>query len=375
MRDVPANFKQWVSDNRSRLDRSIQKGTAPYWVRDNFSKQGKLTGAGRKPTTPRPAGGGSKPPKPPVTTATAPTDPDEERRRRTLERAKARHEARTPEEIAQTQQQWDIRTTRNAIDDADTKIANERDKWFRNERVVGQSIDENGILRVVTDGRHIELRAETEQRYNGSTNSRGLIKMKEARIKDCASAIRKIKNGATDKITESEADAMATLWHEINHNRHKIPAGVAWERKTDIQSRAMEMMNEFIARKTLPEFYHNLGATHTPWAELINTRKSTGYNPMVRSYDYLISRFGLDRHKVVQYARDGLYNGSYKEQEKNAVNALMEAGLKDFKRQDGKNIGRSHVNNLVKICREERFSEERAIRRLNDYLAGNKITE
>jgi|GEM_PF-1868943 len=52
VRDVPANFKQWVTDNQPRLDRSIQKGTAPYWVRDNFSKQGKLKGAGRKPPKP-----------------------------------------------------------------------------------------------------------------------------------------------------------------------------------------------------------------------------------------------------------------------------------------------------------------------------------
>ena len=65
VRDVPPNFKQWVTDNQPRLDRSIKKGTAPYWVRDNFSKEGKLTGAGRKPATPRTSGGGNKPPKPP----------------------------------------------------------------------------------------------------------------------------------------------------------------------------------------------------------------------------------------------------------------------------------------------------------------------
>lgn len=74
VRDVPANFKQWVTDNQPRLDRSIKKGTAPYWVRDNFSKQGKLTGAGRKPATPRTAGGGSKPPKPPVKATKDPED-------------------------------------------------------------------------------------------------------------------------------------------------------------------------------------------------------------------------------------------------------------------------------------------------------------
>lgn len=109
VRDVPANFKQWVTDNQPRLDRSIKKGTAPYWVRDNFSKQGKLTGAGRKPATPRTAGGGSKPPKPPVATTTAPADPDEDRRRRTLERAKARHEARTPEEVQEIHKAWSER--------------------------------------------------------------------------------------------------------------------------------------------------------------------------------------------------------------------------------------------------------------------------
>ena len=71
VRDVSPNFKQWVTDNQPRLDRSIKKGTAPYWVRDNFSKQGKLTGAGRKPA---PAGGGSKPPKQPDKATKDPED-------------------------------------------------------------------------------------------------------------------------------------------------------------------------------------------------------------------------------------------------------------------------------------------------------------
>ena len=84
VRDVPDNFKQWVTDNQPRLDRSIRKGTAPYWVRDNFSKQGKLTGAGRKPPKPGTSGGGRKPPKPPHDTPPPAPDGDhiEEGRRR-----------------------------------------------------------------------------------------------------------------------------------------------------------------------------------------------------------------------------------------------------------------------------------------------------
>ena len=53
-------------------------------MRDNFSKEGKLTGAGRKPTTPRTAGGGSKPPKPPHGTPPPAPDDRENNRQRFL---------------------------------------------------------------------------------------------------------------------------------------------------------------------------------------------------------------------------------------------------------------------------------------------------
>lgn len=84
VRDVPPNFKQWVTDNQPRLDRSLKKGTAPYWVRDNFSKQGKLTGAGSKPPKPGTLGGGSKPPKPPHDTPPPAPDDRENNRQRFL---------------------------------------------------------------------------------------------------------------------------------------------------------------------------------------------------------------------------------------------------------------------------------------------------
>ena len=96
MRDVPTNFKQWVTDNRPRLDRSIKKGTAPYWVRDNFSKQGKLTGAGMKPATPGTADGGSKPPKPPHDTPPPAPDGDH------IEEGRRRFEAYDPDPVSYT---------------------------------------------------------------------------------------------------------------------------------------------------------------------------------------------------------------------------------------------------------------------------------
>ena len=89
---MPPNFKQWVTDNQPRLDRSIKKGTAPYWVRDNFSKEGKLTDAGRKPPKPGTSGGGRKPPKPPH--GTPPPAPDGDH----IEEGRRRFEAYDPDQ-------------------------------------------------------------------------------------------------------------------------------------------------------------------------------------------------------------------------------------------------------------------------------------
>ena len=35
VKDVPDNFKKWVQNNEDRLNRAKEKGTSPYWVRDN----------------------------------------------------------------------------------------------------------------------------------------------------------------------------------------------------------------------------------------------------------------------------------------------------------------------------------------------------
>lgn len=36
--ELPDNFVQWARENRDRIDESIEKGTAPYWVQDNLKE-------------------------------------------------------------------------------------------------------------------------------------------------------------------------------------------------------------------------------------------------------------------------------------------------------------------------------------------------
>ena len=76
--EPPKNFTDHLKDNSDRIQRASRAGTLPYFVRDNYKvgKDGTLTPTFNAPKKP------SKPEMPSI-----------------LERAKARHEARTPEEV------------------------------------------------------------------------------------------------------------------------------------------------------------------------------------------------------------------------------------------------------------------------------------
>ena len=91
--ELPKNFTDHLKDNSDRIQRASKAGTLPYFVRDNYKvgKDGTLTPTFNAPKKP------SKPEMPSI-----------------LERAKARHEARTPEEVARIKQAViDRRVNRN----------------------------------------------------------------------------------------------------------------------------------------------------------------------------------------------------------------------------------------------------------------------
>lgn len=77
VKDVPAQFKNWLEDNSERVQKAKDKGTLPYFLRDNS----KYVEVAKKPTA--------------------------------LEIAKQRHASRTPEQIQAIKSEWaDRRATR-----------------------------------------------------------------------------------------------------------------------------------------------------------------------------------------------------------------------------------------------------------------------
>lgn len=217
-------------------------------------------------------------------------------------------------------------TTEAEVDATFKKInAGLKEKWF-----------ENGDL---------QLGEETDPRNNGSTWMDGRLYLTKDRLGYVKAALGKIGSKRSADITDDEADGMATFWHEITHNRNKRGNMVL----TDTQRSYMELANEFVARKTLPEFYKTLGCKETPHPQYITNRNSTGYNRMVNNYDFVIQRLGLYADKVLAAVRKNLYNEVYSDQQTGLRQGLIDGGIK---RADGSKVKISELNKILKYCKD-----------------------
>lgn len=206
----------------------------------------------------------------------------------------------------------------------------------------------------------LKLDAETNHHYNGSTKMNGEILLKQDRIDKVKSALSKIGKGKWQDITDDEADAMATFWHEITHNRNK-QGNMAL---TTIQRRYMELANEFVARKTLPEFYQKLGCSETPQPQFMTNRNSTGYNRMVNNYDFVIQRLGLDADKTLASVRESLYNKAYTKQQTGLKKGLVDGGIKHA---DGSKAKNSELYGILQRCKDSSQTT------VENYLKENKF--
>lgn len=226
--------------------------------------------------------------------------------------------------------------TTDAEVDATFKAINSglKEKWF-----------ENGELK---------LAIETDPNNNGSTFMDGRINLKPERIRLVKAALAKIGQGLSKNITEDEADAMATFWHEITHNRHNRRLSSGYPGGTYSVSRMfMELANEYVARKTLPDFYSVLGCKQTPHPKFIDSRQSTGYNRMVCNFDSVVKTLKLDEAKVLGSVRKHLFTEDYATQEDGLKNALLAGGLK---KADGSKPKASELTELLRICRTDNLA-------------------
>ncbi len=181
---------------------------------------------------------------------------------------------------------------------------------------------------------------ETVGENNGSTDRAGIIWLKPDIQKKCVSACENIRTGK--ECTKAQEKAMATLWHELTHNRHEGNES-AGERGSKT-SNYMELANEFVARNTLDQFFEALGGKlkHT---ELMKDRDNTSYNPWVKKYQKAIDDYGMDQAKVVEDVQEYLFTKDYKTQDIGLAEALMN-------NSDGK-LTFKEANEIVRKCLEK----------------------
>lgn len=180
----------------------------------------------------------------------------------------------------------------------------------------------------------------TQRGVNGYTDMDGLIAMTKERMNHVLSGLTKLRQSG--KITFDEADALATFWHEITHNRNKQGN----MRCSTLETKYMELANEFVARNTLPEFYKSFHS-EVQYPEFMENRQSTGYNKWVRNYSTLIRFTKADFQGVVERVKQELFNGNYNEQARGLVKALKE---NNAVKPGGAKLKETEIKSLVKDC-------------------------
>ena len=218
----------------------------------------------------------------------------------------------------------------------------------------------------IADESKIELTITNKPKTNGSTNKRGKISLSQERLDRVINLFKKITKGDIDSITKDEADAAATLWHEITHNKHDISYDKKTGKTTEREKNFKELANEYVARHTLDEFYKILGITKTPHPELITNRPEVGYNPWVRNYQQIISYLKLDETIILNRIKQNLFTGDYREQKRGMAQALLDGGLNEYKykKKDKEiKVGIDEAERLISVCLDEYADIEKEIKR------------
>lgn len=187
-----------------------------------------------------------------------------------------------------------------------------------------------------------ELKLTSQKNVNGFTNMNGSISLKKDILEPIKEGLNAIQRG--EKTTFEQERALSTMHHEMWHNANK-PGNM---RMSTDQTKTMELANEFVSRKTLPEFMKKLGGKLENEI-LTDDRKNTGYNKMVVNYDSLIKWSKSDKTKVLETVKDHLINGSYVNQMEGLVKAIQSHSEFEIKEQTIKSLINYAKDNRIEM--------------------------
>lgn len=238
----------------------------------------------------------------------------EQRRAEIQKMADERHANRTATEADKIQAKWTLSHPHSQMPKKFNGVGDIATFWNKIDKAretLGQEkIFQNGDFKF----------GRINNKYNGDTSMDGTINL-HRKIHDlCVSAFEKLRLGTN--LSEDECRAIGTLWHEMTHNRHKLNGGI-FHRPPGKSLDYMEMANEFVARKTLPELFGLIGAKSAPYKQFMISRDNCGYDDWVVRLDTALDTFGINKDSFLKQARTDLFDGNYNMQKELLVNNMV----------------------------------------------------
>lgn len=170
-------------------------------------------------------------------------------------------------------------------------------------------------------------------------------------------AIDKLLQNKANEITPNEAGATLTYWHESIHNLSN--KSLLFAKFSGNQKQEMELATEFLAIKTLPDFYKQFNAEMPSKINL-----SSNYSIMTDNYKKAMLKLykfgGNSESEVVLKIRQHIINGEWEDQKTGLIEALY--GVKI----NGKTIDRRKPGILIDYAID--YGNSQFERKMNNLL-------
>jgi hypothetical protein len=139
--------------------------------------------------------------------------------------------------------------------------------------------------------------------------------------KEVLNAMQMIREGKT--LTFKEEYSIEAVWHEFLHGKS---AGLSDARLTATQRVAMEVVNQFVARKSYPQFLSELGGVARHKDKILSN--GFGYGKEVGNLNRLLNKYRINDNDFFDYFENKILSEKYTNIENVLVEWLTKKGVK-----------------------------------------------
>ncbi|MDR2292475.1 MAG: hypothetical protein LBE11_03275 [Prevotellaceae bacterium] len=287
--DTPDNFKKWIIDNKDRIAKAEERGTLPYFIKENknfVSISDKSFSLG------------------------------------SIKETAVQDAINSIKDIS--------KITDNEIVDILMSFAKDNTDWF------------DGELKGVHFMKNSEGFMSMERQYRLGAGDRIFDKGNALYITDknidgfnplaeFKGALNAIKEGKN--LTFKQEYAVECVWHEFLHGK-----ATGWSNinnKTDKLFNSMEVANQFCARRSYIPFLESLGGKSLHAEQIM--AKGIGYRNELDNFNLMIDTLKIDKSKLYDFLSDKVINTKYED--------IFDEMTRYISKETG--IGKRKINELI----------------------------